>query len=79
MPFSGYTDRDVTVMVSRGERPSKPRRFEAPGITPEVWSIAERCWHKRAEKRPSSEAVLRNLQQITSRNGERAQGVRSYP
>ena len=66
-------------MVSRGERPSKPRRFEAPGITPEVWSIAEGCWQKVMELRPYVEVVLLDLLQITSRKGEHAQEVRSYP
>ena len=79
MPFSGYTDRDIAVMVSSGKRPSRPRRFEAPGITPEVWSIAKRCWHERAEERPNAEAVLQDLRQITNRNGEHVQEVRSYP
>jgi serine/threonine protein kinase len=51
MPYPDYTDHNVTIAISKGKRPSKPTRFEAPGITSRVWKVARKCWHKRAKER----------------------------
>ncbi|KAF9789413.1 kinase-like domain-containing protein [Thelephora terrestris] len=66
MPFRGISDPTVTVMVSRGERPPKPRQFDAPGISPAVWKVAKTCWHKKAERRPEAKEVLRDLEKIAN-------------
>ena len=64
MPFPEYTDHNVSVMVSKGKRPPKPFRFKAPGMTSEVWKIAEKCWHQKAKKRPEANLVLRSLENL---------------
>ena len=71
MPFPNYTDGNVSVMVLRGIRPEKPRRFDAAGITPAVWKVAKKCWHEKANRRPEVKEVLENLQKIAN-SGERA-------
>ena len=70
MPFPGSTDGNVYVLVSRGKRPEKPRRFDAPGITPAVWKVAQKCWHEKASRRQEVKEVLENLQKIAN-PGER--------
>jgi hypothetical protein len=64
MPFPEDTDPNVTIMIAKGKRPPKPRRFDAPGITPAVWKIAKRCWHERANERPEVNAVLQDLENL---------------
>ena len=64
-------------MVLRGERPWKPRRFDAPGITTEVWNIAEQCWRKRAINRPKVRDVLQDLEQVAS-SGKRTREACPY-
>lgn len=64
MPFPDFTDSNVTVLISKGKRPSKPRRFEALGMTPGVWKVAKKCWNDKAKERPEVNDVLQNLQKI---------------
>ena len=64
MPFSDFTDPNVTVMISKGKRPPMPRRFDAPGISKAVWKVAKKCWHDRARERPEVNEVLQNLENI---------------
>ena len=52
------------IQVSDGIRPEKPQRFEAPGLTPEVWEIAEICWHKEPKERPEVHTVLQRLEDL---------------
>ena len=66
VPFPEYPDPKVTVMISKGKRPRKPRRFEAQGITSEVWKVAEKCWHEKARERPEVKQVLQNLEKIAN-------------
>lgn len=54
------------IQVSEGRRPEKPKRFDAPGLTPEVWKVAEMCWHQDPKKRPEAHTVLRHLEDITN-------------
>jgi hypothetical protein len=63
-PFPEFTDLSVTVMVSGGKRPPKPRSFDAQGITPVVWKIAKQCWHQKAKERPEVNAVLKYLENL---------------
>ena len=53
-------------MVLSDQRPQKPRRFDAPGITAEVWNISEQCWHRRAADRPKVKDVLQDLEGVAS-------------
>lgn len=68
VPFPEYTTLNVSLVTSKGKRPLKPARFEAPGITPEVWKIAKKCWHQKAEKRPEAHVVLRDLETLLQVN-----------
>ena len=69
MPFPDKTDANVTILVFRGERPPKPRRFEAPGITPAVWKVAEKCWREKVKERPEVNTVLQDLENIANTGG----------
>ena len=71
-PFPKLTNFNVMIQVSDGLRPEKPRHFEAPGLTPEVWEIAEMCWHEDPKKRPDAHTVLRHLEDLAS------SGTRTY-
>lgn len=77
IPFSDLASCNVADVVLRGERPQMPHHFDAPGITPEVWMSAEKCWHRRAEERPEIEAVLQDLQKV-AKQGEYTFGQYSY-
>ena len=65
VPFAGYNDPGVAIFVSKGKRPTKPRSFEAPGMSLAVWKLAERCWHADADERPEVKDVLQELEEIT--------------
>lgn len=49
-------------MVLRGERPPKPASAEGLGLTPAVWELTIKCWHRKAAKRPSASEVLARLE-----------------
>ena len=66
MPLHKYSDSLVKFMISKGKRPRKPRRFEAQGITSEVWKVAEKCWHEKAGERPEARQVLWDLEKIAN-------------
>ena len=64
MPFHGSEDPTVIITVSKGKRPSRPQSFDAPGMTPAVWKIAEKCWHEKAKQRPKVNTVLQYLENL---------------
>ena len=66
MPFPEFPDPKVTLMISKGKRPRKPRRFEAEGITSDVWKVAEKSWHEKPGSRPEVKQVLQNLEKIAN-------------
>ena len=66
MPFPNATDYNVTVMISRGKRPQKPSRFDAPGISSAVWKVAKKCWDEKAKDRPEVHEVLQRLEKISN-------------
>jgi len=65
-PFPKLTNFSVMIQVSEGIRPEKPQHFEAPGLTPEVWEIAEMCWHEDPERRPEAHVVLQHLEDLAN-------------
>jgi hypothetical protein len=69
IPFSEHVDHNVVIFISSGMRPRKPFRFDAPGMTPAVWKIAEKCWHEKAEERPEVNTVLQHLENIAGGKG----------
>ncbi|KAF9643164.1 kinase-like protein [Thelephora ganbajun] len=76
MPFPEYTDHNVIVMISEGKRPSKPRHFDAPGMTPMIWKIAQKCWHEKANERPEVDAVLQSLEVLANSGGKHGADLR---
>ena len=76
LPLSEFTDHNVTVLISKGKRPSMPRSFDVPGMTPAVWKIAKKCWHEKAKERPEVTSVLRYLENM-SNPGECTREIRS--
>jgi len=70
MPFFGYSDAGFTVAISKHKRPSEPRRYDAPGMTPLVWKVAKRCWHEKAKERPEVKIVLRDLENIVANGNQ---------
>jgi len=76
MPFPEFTDHNVVVMIMRGKRPQMPHSFDAPGMTPAVWKVAQKCWHEKAMERPEVNTVLRSLEDLansgTCGNNQRA-------
>jgi len=69
MPFPDYTDHNVAIIISKGKRPPKPTRFEAPGITSGVWKIAKQCWHEKEKERLEAKAVLQFLENLFHSGG----------
>lgn len=64
VPFAEYTDQNVIVMIAKGKRPSRPHSFDAPGITPEVWKVAQKCWNGKVGERPEISTVLEMLEPL---------------
>ncbi|KAF9647956.1 kinase-like protein [Thelephora ganbajun] len=62
IPFPDSSDPRVIIMISKGNRPPKPLQFDAPGMTPAVWKIAQKCWHQKAMERPEVKVVLQYLE-----------------
>ncbi|KAF9789408.1 kinase-like domain-containing protein [Thelephora terrestris] len=66
VPFAGLTDYNAVRLVSKGKRPTKPRRFDFPGTSEAVWKVAEKCWHSKADRRPEVKGVLLDFDKITN-------------
>ncbi|KAF9651826.1 kinase-like protein [Thelephora ganbajun] len=62
LPFADRQDPTVILMVTRGERPPEPVSAEALGLTPAVWELTKRCWHKKPAKRPNTSDILAHLE-----------------
>jgi len=65
-PFHDLQDFGVVIVASKGKRPPKLRRFDALGITSEVWAVAKKCWHQKPRERPEAKSILRDLEQIAN-------------
>ncbi|KAF9643286.1 kinase-like protein [Thelephora ganbajun] len=66
IPFPDRQDLSVILMVARGKRPPKLVSAKALGLTPAVWELAKRCWHKKPAKRPDTLEILAHLEGISS-------------
>jgi len=66
IPFPELTDPNIWIVVSKGKRPPKPHKFNAPGMTPAVWKIARKCWHQKAKERPEVNDVLQSLERLSN-------------
>lgn len=69
IPFSEHSHLVVLQRVLAGGRPPKPLLIVAPGMTPQVWDIAERCWHGEAQSRPDAKVVLQELEDMKAKTG----------
>lgn len=66
IPFPGFVNVHVVLMVSRGERPQRPPGGERLGLGSAVWKLTEECWNQNPDRRPDIASVLRRFQDIFS-------------
>lgn len=66
IPFPDRPDPTVIIMVSKGDRPPKPASADVLGLTPAVWGLTKKCWHKKAAKRPGTSEILDHLEGRTA-------------
>ena len=64
-PFAPLKEFIVMRKVLDGERPSIPEGAEGAWFTDELWVTLNLCWAIRPESRPSIEAVLEHLSQVS--------------
>lgn len=64
MPFPDSINVHVIIMISRGERPSRPSGSETLGLTTALWRLTEECWNQNPERRPDIVNILRRFQAI---------------
>ena len=55
-------DNGVLFEMLRGGRPPKPASAGVLGLTPDVWELTKKCWHKKAKKRPNTSEILAHLE-----------------
>jgi len=65
VPFASLREFIVMRKVLEGERPSMPEGSEGTWFTDELWTTLNLCWETRPEIRPSIEAVLERLSQVS--------------
>jgi hypothetical protein len=56
----------VDLVVRQGVRPERRDENEAPGLSNEVWNLAEGCWVKDPLRRPNSSALADTLSNLIS-------------
>ena len=64
-PFASYSAHVVTRKVTKGERPGRPEGPEGAWFTDNLWGMLELCWATRPKSRPSIEAILECLEQVS--------------
>jgi len=64
-PFAPFKEFIVTRKVLEGERPSIPGGAEGAWFTNELWAMLNLCWTTQPGSRPSIEAVLEHLSQVS--------------
>ena len=59
--------KEFTVMrkVIGGERPGRPQEAEGIWFTDGLWGTLEQCWSPQPKDRPTIEAVLEHLEQVS--------------
>ena len=65
-PFSSCTD--VLLLVEKildGERPGKPLTAQGAWFTDDLWEMLNQCWAMQSKGRPSIDAVLGRLEEIS--------------
>ena len=65
VPFAASVDFVVMRKVTEGERPERPEGTQGLWFTDDLWRMLNRCWAMESKGRPSIEAVLGRLDQIS--------------
>ena len=61
-PFANDNRTDVIRKVINGERPERPKEV---WFTDDLWGTLEQCWSSQPKMRPTAEAVLERLGQVS--------------
>jgi serine/threonine protein kinase len=64
-PFKRFKDVIVMRMLMEGKRPERPNGPEGAWFTDDLWRMLNLCWEPQRAKRPSIEAVLVFLGQVS--------------
>jgi hypothetical protein len=56
----------VELVVRQNVRPERPEDEDAPGLSDEIWALAEACWVKDPRKRPIASALCDALSDVRS-------------
>ena len=64
-PFSSYRDFIVSRKVIEGERPRKPLGIAGTRFTDDLWKMLKQCWLAQPKNRPTTEAVLECLEDVS--------------
>jgi serine/threonine protein kinase len=64
-PFAASMDFIVMRKVIEGERPERPEGVQGLWFTDDLWGILNQCWAALPKGRPSIEAVLECLEQVS--------------
>ena len=65
VPFAPLKEFMVVRKVLEGKRPSIPEGAEGAWFTDDLWMTLNLCWATRPESRPSVEAVLERLGEVS--------------
>ncbi|KAF8339497.1 kinase-like domain-containing protein, partial [Amanita rubescens] len=58
IPFSGKQDIQIMTLVSRG---ALPPRLDEPPLSDLTWNMIQRCWERKASKRPRIKDVTKSM------------------
>ena len=65
-PFMPLKEYIVMRKVLEGERPRMPEGTEGGWFTDDLWGLVNLCWEAQPDNRPSIEAVLERLNQVSA-------------
>jgi hypothetical protein len=65
VPFASLKEYIVMRKVLEGKRPSVPDGAEGAWFTDDLWMMLNQCWATQPDSRPSIEAVLERLGQVS--------------
>ena len=64
IPFHKFRNEAVILKVTAGGRPERPSDTLDLGLSDDVWSMMELCWHHQCDERPKIGKVLAHLESI---------------
>ena len=65
-PFAQSKDVVVLQKVIKGERPGRPEGVDGVWFTDDLWQMLNLCWESQPGDRPTIQAVLECLEQVSS-------------